>query len=337
MSETQQEGSQPRPGAISGKQGSGGFSAPPASRYPFTPYPNGWFRAAYSAELAPGEILPLEFFGREWLLYRTESGLARVIDPYCAHLGAHLGHGGEVLGERIRCPFHHWEYGPDGRCEKIPYAKRIPTRARLHSHEVVEKNGLIFFYHDRDGGSPSFELPDLPEIGDPAWTVPDVMHWKVRASWLDMNENCVDQAHFKFIHGTLTIPPTSARAEGSLHIAESIFTMKMPGGEGQAKLVTLDHGPGFQVVRMNGLIDTLMMNTSTPIDKENTDVSFAYSVKSDGDERKKHLAQAFVEDLKQQFEHDRPIWENKVCWPRPVLCEGDGPIAHYRKWYQQFI
>ena len=111
------------------------------------------------------------------------------------------------------------------------------------------------------------------------------MHWKVRASWLDMNENSVDQAHFKFVHGTLTIPPTKARVEGSVHVTESVFTMRVPGGEGETTLTTLDHGPGFQVVRMTGLIDTLMMNTSTPIDEENTDVSFSYSVRHEGDSR----------------------------------------------------
>jgi len=335
MSETNR-GHSPEPSKSSTGR-AGQTSALPDSRYPFTPYPNGWFRAAYSSELLPGQVRILKFFGREWVLYRSESGQPRLIDPHCVHLGAHLGHGGEVVGENIRCPFHHWEFGADGRCTKIPYAKRIPSRARLSHYDVVEKNGLIFFYHDRDGGSPGFELPDLPEVGDSTWTEPEVMHWKVRASWLDMNENSVDQAHFKFVHGTLTIPPTKARVEGSVHVTESIFTMRIPGGEGETTLTTLDHGPGFQVVRMTGLIDTLMMNTSTPIDEENTDVSFSYSVRHEGDSRKLKLAESVVKDLKQQFEHDRPIWENKVCWPKPVLCEGDGPIAHYRKWYRQFI
>jgi phenylpropionate dioxygenase-like ring-hydroxylating dioxygenase large terminal subunit len=335
MSKTNQGGSQSSLGEPG--EARAGANPEPASRYPFGPYPRGWFRAAYSDELAPGELKTLAYFGREFVLYREESGQPRVVDPHCVHLGAHLGHGGKVVGDAIRCPFHHWEFGGDGRCTKIPYAKRIPPRARITTHPLVEKNGLIFFHHDPDGAEPRFEIPDLPEVGGAGWTKPEVMRWKVRASWLDMNENCVDQAHFKFIHGTLSIPPTTARAEGCLHVAESTFTMKVPGGESQAKLVTLDYGPGFQVVRMNGLIDTFMMNTSTPIDEENTDVSFAYSVKADGETQKLHLADAVILDLKQQFEHDRPIWENKVCWPRPVLCEADGPIAHYRKWYRQFI
>ncbi len=180
-------------------------------------------------------------------------------------------------------------------------------------------------------------MPHVPEIGDPAWLPLHVMHWTVRASWLDMNENSVDPAHFRFVHGTLTIPPTSARIEGHVHIAESVFTMRIPGGEGEATLVTLDYGPGMQLVRMSGLIDTLMINTSTPIDAETTDVSFAYTVRTEGDIRKQHLADAVIKDLEEQFEHDRPIWENKAHWTRPVLCDGDGPIATYRKWYAQFV
>jgi phenylpropionate dioxygenase-like ring-hydroxylating dioxygenase large terminal subunit len=307
------------------------------SRYPFTPYPNGWFRFAYSHELEAGQLKTLRFFGREFVLYRSEAGVARVLDPHCPHLGAHLGHGGEVVGESIRCPFHHWEYDGDGRCTKIPYSKRIPPRARIKSWPIEEKNGLIMVYHDRDGNDPAFELPDVPEIGDLDWTPPDIMHWSVKAHWLDMNENCVDKAHFKYIHGTLSIPPTSAEIQGHLHVTDSVFTMKVPGGEGEANLVTLDHGPGFQLVRMSGLIDTLLVNTATPIDAENTDVSFCYTVRAGGDTRKRHLAEAVVKDLKQQFEHDLPIWENKAHWERPVLCDGDGPISTYRKWYSQFI
>jgi phenylpropionate dioxygenase-like ring-hydroxylating dioxygenase large terminal subunit len=306
-------------------------------RYPFSPYPNGWFRAAYSHELDPGEVKTLGFFGQELVLFRTEGGEARLFDPFCPHLGAHLGFGGQVDGESLRCPFHHWEFDGEGRCSHIPYAKRIPAKAKIRSWPVVERYGLIFFWHHRDGEAPSFEIPEIPEIGDTGWTTPDIMHWQVRANWLDMNENCVDQAHFKFIHGTRTIPPTTARAEGHLHVAESIFTMTVPGGEAEATLVTLDYGPGLQLVRISGLIDTLMINTSTPMDAENTDVSFCYTVRAEGETRKMHLAEAVVKDLKQQFEHDRPIWENKAHWERPVLCDGDGPIPGYRKWYRQFV
>ena len=308
------------------------------SRYPYTPYPIGWFRIAYSDALAPGQVLKTHRFGRELVVFRTASGEACVADAHCPHLGAHLGYGGEVVGEAIRCPFHHWEFeGTSGRCTKIPYAKRIPPETGLRSWPVVERNGIVMAFHHPDGQPPHFEVPALDEIDDPAWMPLDVMHWTVRANWLDMNENCVDMAHFRYVHGTLTIPPTTAEIDGTTHIARSRFRMKMPGGEGDAELVTYDHGPGLQLVRMAGLIDSLMVNTATPIDEEQTDVSFAYTVRSEGDPRKERLAAAVIEDLKNQFEHDRPIWENKAHWVRPRLCDGDGPIATYRKWVQQFV
>jgi phenylpropionate dioxygenase-like ring-hydroxylating dioxygenase large terminal subunit len=309
----------------------------PTPRYPFSPYPNGWFRVAFSEDIEAGEVKPLNYFGRDFVLFRCQGGTARVFDAHCPHMGAHLGFGAEVVGESLRCPFHHWEFDGEGKCSKIPYAKRIPKKASIKTHTVVERNGVILMWHDRDGRPPSFEIPVIPEIGASEWTRPEVAHWEVRASWLDMNENCVDQAHFKYIHGTLSIPPTEASTEGHIHRAESHFEMKIPGGTGDAQLVTMDHGPGFQVVRISGLIDTILMNTATPIDAERTDVRFTYTVKAEGDTRKTHLAEAVIKDLKQQFDNDLPIWENKACYERPVLCDGDGPISNYRKWYAQFV
>jgi hypothetical protein len=37
-----------------------------------------------------------------------------------------------------------------------------------------------------------------------------------------------------------------------------------------------------------------------------------------------------------QLEQDIPIWEHKVYFDRPVLCDGDGPIGLFRKWSRQF-
>ena len=44
---------------------------------------------------------------------------------------------------------------------------------------------------------------------------------------------------------------------------------------------------------------------------------------------------AFVAEVNRQFDRDIPIWENKVMRPRPVLCDGDGPIGVYRKWAEK--
>jgi hypothetical protein len=89
-------------------------------------------------------------------------------------------------------------------------------------------------------------------------------------------------------------------------------------------------------VHLTGAVDTFMLNTATPIDEDHTDLSFAYAVRQrPGDEG--HVGAARIRDLEFQFEQDRPIWENKACWERPLLCDGDGQLGVYRRWMRQFF
>ena len=104
-------------------------SARPTARRHALPVPNGWFAVAVASEIPPGRVEIVRYFDTELVVFRTESGEVAVFDAYCPHLGAHLGHGGKVDGERLRCPFHGWGFGTSGACEDIPYAKRIPPNA----------------------------------------------------------------------------------------------------------------------------------------------------------------------------------------------------------------
>ncbi|MEE8475119.1 MAG: aromatic ring-hydroxylating dioxygenase subunit alpha, partial [Myxococcota bacterium] len=71
---------------------------------------------------------------------------------------------------------------------------------------------------------------------------------------------------------------------------------------------------------------------------EYTDVSFAYTVNAEGDEKKaRGVGAAIVRDLEKQFSEDRVIWENKKYYAQPVLCDGDGPFGVYRRWWRQFF
>ena len=308
------------------------------SRYPFPANPNGWFRVAYSSELENGEVKPLHLLGRELVLWRDGDGDAHMLDAFCAHLGAHLGHGGKVEGKGIRCPFHSWHWGPDGQCLDVPYAKRVPAKAQIRSWEIREKNGLVMVWHHAKGEPPAYELPDLEEYGSEGWTPYEVRKWKVKSRWLDMNENAVDQIHFRYVHGTHTSPESEVEMDG--HILACRSRMKMGSGRGEytGGIDTTDHGPGFQIVRVTGAVDTLMVNTSTPIDEETTDVSFAYSVsKKQGADSARGVGEAIIKDLEKQMAQDIVIWEHKKYYERPMLCDGDGQFGVYRRWMRQFF
>ena len=97
--------------------------------------------------------------GQEIVLFRTRGGSVAAVDAYSAHLGAHLGYGGTVEGECIRCPFHGFQYRTDGQCTLVPYGTKAPPLAKLRTLPLRERHGLILAYHDGDGLQPSWEIP----------------------------------------------------------------------------------------------------------------------------------------------------------------------------------
>jgi hypothetical protein len=69
-----------------------------------------------------------------------------------------------------------------------------------------------------------------------------------------------------------------------------------------------------------------------------TDTSFAYTVRTAGDERAAQgVGAAIIRDLEKQMGEDIPIWENKKYLAQPLLCDGDGPFGVYRRWMRQFF
>jgi phenylpropionate dioxygenase-like ring-hydroxylating dioxygenase large terminal subunit len=65
--------------------------------------------------------------GLELVVFRgADSGAVSVLDAYCPHLGAHMGVGGQVVGDCMECPFHKWQFAT-GACAA---AHAVAPRAR---------------------------------------------------------------------------------------------------------------------------------------------------------------------------------------------------------------
>jgi phenylpropionate dioxygenase-like ring-hydroxylating dioxygenase large terminal subunit len=305
--------------------------------YPFPAYPNGWFQVAYSDELQPGGVMPLSYFGRELVLFRTADGKANVLDAFCPHLGAHLGYGGKVEGNSITCPFHAWQFDGCGGCTSVPYAKKIPPKAKMTAWPVCEANGLILVWYHADNQPPSFEIPQLPEVGNEEWTTYERRRWKIRTRNQEMAENAVDSAHFHFLHGTSNMPESRAEANGPVLHVISTTGMSTSRGGIDGTVESTSYGFGFSTVRFKGLVDTLLVSSMTAIDEEYIDVRFNFTLKKLPDKDvTQGVGKAFIREVSRQLEQDIPIWEHKVYFDHPVLCDGDGPIGLFRKWSRQF-
>jgi len=290
-------------------------------RFPF-PLPNGWFVVATSADLAFGDVRPLHYFDRDLVLYRTAAGEPRLVDAYCAHLGAHLAVGGKVEGDCIRCPFHGWAYdGATGRCTDIPYGagERIPAKASVRAYPTIERGGAIWAWHHLTGGEPFYDLPHVPELDDSGWTAPHLREFTIATSCQEMAENNHDFAHFQFVHGTGTIP------EGDEHIDGTYKRVRSPGLERET------FGLGLGVVRVPGALT--FVSSVTPIDEDNVHVRWFFTVPV-------HAGEASIEMFADQFTagvtQDIPIWENKIYRPLPVLTKSEAGIIAHRNWCKQF-
>jgi 3-ketosteroid 9alpha-monooxygenase subunit A len=310
-------------------------------RCPF-PIPVGWYFIDYADTLKAGEMRNVFVFDQEWVLFRTESGKPGMTDPYCPHLGAHIGHGGKVCGEHIRCPFHHWEYDTAGWCKSIPYAKLMPPivkkQAILRALPMVEKYGMMWAWYHPQCEAPSFELPYIPEIEDATgYTGSRRGSWTADTCIQEIAENGPDVAHLKFLHGAPIIPPVQTTYEGPI--------MKIDIGQGYIQGTS--YGPGLNVMRFNqhGITAT-MISYSVPVSKEKTqmNMSFRHVDYAEGTPElaasKKvidHMIGAAEGEESAGFESvDFIVWNNKKYRPNPLLCDGDGPVLQFRKWFKQF-
>lgn len=301
-------------------------------------YPRGWFVVAWSEELPPGAVRPLRYLGRDLVLFRTEAGEAVVLDAFCPHLGAHLGHGGQVRGDAIACPFHAWEFDGSGACTRIPYQPqdaKIPPRARVAPWSVCERNGVIHLWHDPAGDPPAWELPVVPEVDDPAWTPWYTNLLRVKTHPREIVENVADSAHFPVVHRTEVVAFDNEYCEHMATQRTEGVAVPPGGGRDHFRIEATYYGPALQVSHMQGVLDSVLLLAHTPIGPHELDLRFAVKIRRAG-ARTEQFAAMYVDNLTRGFHEDIEIWEHKLYREVPRLVDGDGPIGRLRTWYRQF-
>jgi phenylpropionate dioxygenase-like ring-hydroxylating dioxygenase large terminal subunit len=114
-----------------------------------------WHPVCTVDELASVSPHPLavQLLGRSLAIARTGTGLVALADR-CIHRSARLSVGW-VDGDTVRCGYHGWAYGGDGRCREIPSMPDgpIPERACVPSFDVEERHGLVWVRLDGSAGT----------------------------------------------------------------------------------------------------------------------------------------------------------------------------------------
>ncbi|NVB39676.1 Rieske 2Fe-2S domain-containing protein [Pseudenhygromyxa sp. WMMC2535] len=332
-----------------------------AATYP-PGYPDGWYRLAASSDLGPGEVQYRECLGRELIVYRSADGsTVHAMSAFCPHLGANLA-GGCVKGKRIECPFHQWQLCEDGKVGHIPYADKLPTRARQETWPVRERYGQIFMWYsggDRVASAndvPAYEIPDIPEVDDGRF----VFRGRHDANTVHMHliefaENSVDFAHFAPVHGKMFVPWTAITVPGIAveHVADwepdpehshlayfknravlHAFGRVLERTRASAMITFI--GPGSVVTfrfTIPDMGEIVMFQTHLPLSPMEQKVDFHWFA----DKSMPRLLVSYViGNWVSQWANDIDIWENKIYLDKPILAKGDGPIHRMRRWYSQF-
>ncbi|MGB3508650.1 MAG: Rieske 2Fe-2S domain-containing protein [Microcoleaceae cyanobacterium] len=316
----------------------------------YSTFPNSWFRVAKSEELSVKGVIPLHYFGKDFVLFRTEDGKPHILDAHCPHLGAHLAHGGRIEGQTLRCPYHGWLWDTNGHCAAIPYPGKATPKAKIQTWPVAEVNGLIMMYYHQQGKLPEWEIPQIPELISKEWTPLHLVHqWKVRATLQDYMDNSVDVSHLSNLHSRTF---KSAQSHG-VEIDGPILTHKMSqkynlSSLAAGKLVledgsvtTIYYGPAYDVsfywTEGKLKLGLLTIFTGTPIDGEYLDIQIFYSVKKVLPfPLSLILNKMLKQDVLETFEQDISILENKTNINNPPLYEEDGPVRQSRRWANQF-
>ncbi|HEX4376287.1 MAG TPA: Rieske 2Fe-2S domain-containing protein [Steroidobacteraceae bacterium] len=319
-------------------------------------YPRGWFAVANASDVTRSPY-NAHYFGQDVVLFRGESGKVVMLSAYCPHMGTHLGKSrnshvvtsGMLLeGDCIRCPFHGWRFGPDGRCNEIPYFDGpIPAAARVQSWPTEERYGIVFCWNDPEAQAPDFGLPEMPEWDDPSY-----VRWEGLIHLADLPchpieifDNNSDYAHLIYTHGG-AIRSYENEVDGNYYWQrESMVGAQDGEGEHMGRGIPLStinryHGPGLNNARFLEARGVQLI-AATPIDDGSTRLwQCAMLGRPPGasDEGAREAWRLFNNSMVKGLGYDDgEIWANKRAAINVMQLPTDGPFWQARLWYSQFF
>jgi nitrite reductase/ring-hydroxylating ferredoxin subunit len=299
-----------------------------------------WYPVCLSDDVKPGEVIGRDFLDGRVIAFRGENGTVQVTSAYCRHMGADLSAGGKVIGNDVRCPYHHWQYGQDGACSHIPIGGPIPKQARLWTFPTVERWGIVFAYYG-EHETPLFELPDFP-MADPALRTYGVLKFKLDISL--QIANSVDYQHLIVLHGlTMEKYPDVSFARYHMSQRNVIFRDHTRAGGMKFELDVEIHGTNCLIFGGDvGGEKAYFLVVGTPVIREG--VTYGYTVmcvpKGGSDPESVAATEARLIGLEQwshalMVQDDQPIFD-AISFRQDVLLNHDKWIAEYLRYLERY-
>ncbi|MBL1095037.1 MULTISPECIES: aromatic ring-hydroxylating oxygenase subunit alpha [Streptomyces] len=168
-----------------------------------------------SAVSEAGSFLRAEVGRESVLVVRNRDGQLRGLVNLCRHRGVQLcmEESGN-FGKSIRCPYHGWTFGLDGRLVAAPYINDLPPETRerhLYTAAVTEWLGYVWVNLNTEAPPLSEQVApmlrhrfgeiDVPShYGMEDLTVAKTISYDVRANWKILFENFCECYHCPTMH-----------------------------------------------------------------------------------------------------------------------------------------
>ena len=296
-----------------------------------------WQPVGTAVELDKDPVQMIRLMGEDLTLFRSAAGEYGLIGDRCTHRCMSMEYG--IPDNRgLRCAYHGWLFGVDGKCLEQPFEDRMDPKSTLKAktpikaYPVKELGGLIFTY-----------LGPLPAPLLPRWDVlvredldRAVAIHELPCNWLQCMDNAADPMHFEYLHGELgnytlqkqSKPPAMVPAP-HIKIEFDVFKfgiMKRRLLEGEPEDVddwTTGHPLLFPNILAVGVEAAPTLQFRVPVDDTNT-IQFAYrcSTRNSGARPKPMVVKR--PDL---FDADGKILANTIPAQDMVGWVGQGPVT----------
>src|SRR5215469_14026982 len=160
-----------------------------------------WHPIGAETQFAEPGAKAIRLLGEDLVLYRDLSGGFGLLERHCPHRRADLSYGYvEACG--LRCNYHGWLFGADGKCLEQPYddlanpAASFRDKVAARAYPVKALGGLLWTYM---GPDPAPELPDWEPFSWKNGFV-QIVFAEVPCNWLQAQENSIDPVHFEWMH-----------------------------------------------------------------------------------------------------------------------------------------
>lgn len=318
-------------------------------RFPQPDFPDSWYSVAWSNEVVAGKAAPIRAFGQDLVAFRQADGSVHVLDAICPHLGAHLGHGGTVVADQLRCPFHGWQFDQTGACTLAPSAKLLPKAKPLQCWYVGELHDRVWVWYSQNKSAPSWPLPESLLGSEKRWKPAGRIVRTFASHPQDIIENAVDADHFLFIHGmSEVLSAETVYDETGLHTKlrsrSHSDRLGFPGFVFDLEIVDRVYGLGIQTITTDvhlaklGLrFRTIVVEGIAPREPGQVELMidiYMTPLPFPGFDWLAH--RNFYRAVQADVDADIAVWAHRRHLARPLLTSADTQIGAYRRWTKRF-